>query len=64
MTEENLENSRERVEKASRKNVKSRNTKKEGGKEIIKEKAKRPYTRKNEKRVNKEIKEEKNNIKK
>ena len=64
MTEENLENSRERVEKASRKNVKSRNTKKEGGKEIIKEKAKRPYTRKNEKRVNKEIKEEKNNIEK
>ena len=64
MTEENLENSRERVEKASRKNVKSRNTKKEGGKEIIKEKAKRPYTRKNEKRENKEIKEEKNNIEK
>ena len=64
MTEENLENSRERVEKASRKNVKSRNTKKEGEKEIIKEKAKRPYTRKNEKRVNKEIKEEKNNIEK
>ena len=64
MTEENLENSRERVEKASRKNVKSRNTKKEGGKEIIKEKAKRPYTRKNEKRVNKEIKEEKENIEK
>ena len=64
MTEENLENSRERVEKASRKNVKSRNTKKEGGKEIIKEKAKRPYTKKKEKRVNKEIKEEKNNIEK
>ena len=66
MTEEKLENSREKVEKTSRKNVKSRNTKikKEGGKELIKEKSKKPYTKKSEKRVNKEIKEEKNNIEK
>ena len=66
MTEENLENSREKLEKTPRKNVKSRNTKitKEGGKEIIKDKSKKPYKRKNEQRVNKEIKEEKNNEKK
>ncbi len=63
MTEENLENNREKLEKTSRKNTKSRNTKKEGGKELVKEKAKRPYTKKNEKKLNKDIKEEtKNNI--
>ena len=47
MTEEKLENSREKVEKTSRKNVKSRNTKikKEGGKELIKEKSIKPYTK-------------------
>ncbi len=64
MTEENLENNGEKLEKTSRKNTRSRNTKKEVGKELVKEKTKRPYTKKNEKKLNKNIKEEKNNIEK
>ena len=64
MTEENLENNGEKLEKTSRKNTRSRNTKKEVGKELVKEKTKRPYTKKNKKKLNKNIKEEKNNIEK